>query len=377
MILTKKIAEELVQNKPADRKSPDFSEISKLSKEGFEFLLTNKIHINFPSVTEIEVDILRLLLNYNNFYTVSFDGLVELGEDHVDVFSKLKASISLNGIKSISRNILEKFTKREKSTSDSISFNGLIELDDETFEELTKIKSPIYLDGLKDINVKNAKSLVKNHSELFSLNGLKHIEQNVAEILLKFKGYLSLKGLENISEITSNTLIKFIGKSLTINKTLNPFYNKSLFIETYPNNSLSICIIKLKLNDGFTYLYAIGNSGGGVYSEYICKYQKNGSVFNIYKSNSLKYDFWDEYSEDGVIINSKNLEMSESDNQSFSSIFNYAKSEWLNYEDGISVMPNSLKIVKKNIFSSKLWEEEGVRIMQIISKNWNLSYRWK
>ena len=62
MILSKIIAEELLKNKPADVKRPDFSKIEKLTSEGLEFLLENKVSINFPTVLEIEPEILSLFL---------------------------------------------------------------------------------------------------------------------------------------------------------------------------------------------------------------------------------------------------------------------------------------------------------------------------
>jgi len=69
--------------------------------------------------------------------------------------------------------------------------------------------------------------------------------------------------------------------------------------------------------------------------------------------------------------------MTTQDKQSISDILKYAKSEWLNYEDNFTIIPSALKSLKKNYFASKSWEDEGVRILQVISKNWNLNYRWK
>ena len=377
MILTKNLAEELLKNKPADRKSPDFSQISKLTKEGFEFVLSNKIIIDFPSVTEIDTEIFDLLFTNKNYYTVSFNGLKELTDDQADLFSKINASISLNGVTNISKSVAEKLTKRQKSTSDSISLNGIEEIDDETFDELSKIKTPVYLDGLKYFNVKKAKSLVKNHNDLFSMNGLIDIEISVIDILVKFKGYLYLNGLVNLDESKSSLFLRYQGKSLNIDKKNNLLYNKAVMIETYPDNSLSICVVKLKNIDGYTYLYAIGNSGGGTISEYFCKYQKSGAIFNIFQSSDILDDAWNSYVENEVSVADKNLKMSIQDKQSISEILNYTKNEWLNYEDDFSILPNSLKLLKKNYFASKSWEEEGTRILQIISKNWNLNYRWR
>jgi len=74
---------------------------------------------------------------------------------------------------------------------------------------------------------------------------------------------------------------------------------------------------------------------------------------------------------------STELKMTTQDKQSISNILKYAKSEWLNYEDNFTIIPSALKSLKKNYFASKSWEDEGVRILQVISKNWNLNYRWK
>lgn len=377
MILTKNLAEELFKNKPADRKNPDFSKITQLTKEGFEYVLVNKLLIDFPLVTDIDSDIFDLLLKNKNYYTVSFNGIKELTDVQAEFFSKLNATISLNGLTSISKSVAEKLTERQKSTSDSISLSGIENIDDETFEEITKIKTPVYLDGLKNFNVKKAKSLVKNHNDLFSMNGLIDIDISVLETLLKFKGYLYLKGLANLDEPKSNLLLKYQGKSLTIDKNNNPSYNKAIFLESYPDDSLSILVVKLKSVDGYTYLYAIGNSGGGTISEYICKYQKNGNIFNIYQSPQIAEDFWDSFLENEVNIVEKDLKMTILDKQAISDILKYVKSEWLNYEDNFAILPGALKLLKKNLFASKSWEDEGVRILQIISKNWNLNYRWK
>jgi hypothetical protein len=376
MILTKILAEELNKNMPSDRKSPDFSHITKLTKEGFEYILSNKILINFPSVTEINTDIFDLLFSYKNYYTVSFNGLNEITDDQADLFSKVNATISLNGLRNITKSSAEKLSKRQKSTSDSIFLNGIEHLDDEIFDELTKIKTPVYLDGLKSINVTNAKSLINNHNDLFSLNGLIDIDINIIEILVKFKGYLWLYGLKNLDVFKSNLFLKYQGRSLKINKTNNLYYNKAVILESYPDNSLKICVVKLKSTDGYTYLYAVGNSGGGTISEYICKYQQIGSIFNIYQSLEISEDPWGSYLENELTVGDKDLIMSIQDTHSISEILKYTKSEWLNYEDNFSLLPNAIKLLKKNFFASKTWEDEGSRMLGIISKNWNLNYRW-
>lgn len=377
MILTKNSAEELFKNKPADRKNPDFSQITTLTKEGLEYVLANKLLIDFPSVLEVDSEIFDLLLKNKNYYTVSFNGIKELTDVQADFFSKVNATISLNGLSIISKSVAEKLTKRLKSTSDSISLSGIENIDDETFDEITKIKTPVYLDGLKSFNVKKAKSLIKNHNDLFSMNGLIDIDISVIETLVKFKGYLYLKGLANLDESKSNLLLKYQGKSLNIDKNNNSSYNKAIFLESYPDESLSIFVVKLKSVDGYTYLYAIGNSGGGTISEYICKYQKYGTIFNIYQSPQIAEDSWDSYQENEVNIVDKDLKMTILDKQSISDILKYVKSEWVNYEDNFTILPNALKSLKKNYFASKSWEDEGVRILQVISKNWNLNYRWK
>ena len=377
MILSKIIAEELLKNKPADVKRPDFSKIEKLTSEGLEFLLENKVSINFPSVLEIEPEILSLFLKYSNYYFISLDGLNELNDESAEILSKINASISLNGIKAISKNVVEKLKNRQKSTSDSISLNGLKKIDEEIFDELTKIKTPVYLDGLENLTEKMAKSLIKNHNDYFSLNGLKSVDIKVVETLIKFKGYLYLNGLEIINEKVSNIFMKFQGKSLNFSKSIKLIHNKSLMIESNSDNSLSICVVKLKSKDDSTYLYAIGNSGGGTYSEFICRYTKDGSVYNLYKSNTLTYDNWDEYQQNETSILNNNLKMSKEDNHAISEILNYTKMEWLKYSENIEILPESLKLLKKNYFASKSWEEEGIKIMQIISKSWSLNYKWK
>jgi hypothetical protein len=302
--------------------------------------------------------------------------LSELDDIKAEIIASMNLSVSLNGLKYISKSVASKFAKREKNNYIGLHLNGLVKIDDDTFEELTKIPIDVLkLDGIEILTENMAKSVIKNYKNYLSFGGIKTLDYRIAEILKKFKGSLYLNGLETIDDRSSNALIKFQGKWLDLPIKIHQIFNKSVIIESNTDNSISIYYVILKLIDGVSYIYATGNSGGGVYSEFICKYIKEDSNFKIYKSNFITYDYWEEYQETEKIIVNENLKMSNIDKESISKMLQYTKDEWLIYGDDIQIKQENLKLLKKNYFYSKYPSDDSTQVLKIISKKWMLSYR--
>jgi hypothetical protein len=377
MILTKSIAEDIISNKPVNVKYIKFDQISELTIEGLEYIINNsKEVLSFSNVKNIDIDVLNVFRKCKVNSHIYLDGLSELDDIKAEIIASMNLSVSLNGLKYISKSVASKFAKREKNNYIGLHLNGLVKIDDDTFEELTKIPIDVLkLDGIEILTENMAKSVIKNYKNYLSFGGIKTLDYRIAEILKKFKGSLYLNGLETIDDRSSNALIKFQGKWLDLPIKIHQIFNKSVIIESNTDNSISIYYVILKLIDGVSYIYATGNSGGGVYSEFICKYIKEDSNFKIYKSNFITYDYWEEYQETEKIIVNENLKMSNIDKESISKMLQYTKDEWLIYGDDIQIKQENLKLLKKNYFYSKYPSDDSTQVLKIISKKWMLSYR--
>lgn len=299
-----------------------------------------------------------------------------INDEQAEILGKINHSLNLNRLKSLSLNAAKFLVNREKGTNNTLSLNGIIELEDGVFDVITKSKTPLSLNGLIELNENKAKSLIKNHKDYVSLNGLQNISDNVASILAKFKGFLYLYGINKLSDNAVNSLVKYQGRALGLSNNLKSLFNKSVYLITDENKNMELCLIRLKPNNGWVYLYAVGYAGGGVYLESFFKFKEENSIFFIYEKSSIPYESWDSFYKDEEEFQDHDLELSKEDNSIISEVLDYAKKEWLKYEDEITLNEESKKLVKKNFFASRNWYEGRQLIYEIISKRWNLSYKW-
>lgn len=356
----------------------NFNSIEKLTLEGLNILFeTPKVILKFPNVKYIENEVLAHFLNYKGNNSIILDGLESLSDKQAEILGNVRQPLSLNGLNTLSINAANFLIHREKGTNNTLELNGLKFLEDDVFNILTKSQTPLSLDGILEINEKQANSLVKNHKDYVSLRGISHLSDQTANILAKFKGFLYLDGLLDLSENAVSSLIKFQGRSLSLSKGIRTIFNKSVFITTDQNKCLQLFVLRMETSQDWIFLYAIGYSGGGVYSESFFKYKADDmSNYIIYKANSIPYESWESLYRNDVSLNEQNLDVSTDDQKHISDMLLYTKKEWISYEETIELKNETLKLIKRNIFTSLGWNDGGTRIYHLISRNWNISYQW-
>jgi hypothetical protein len=372
MKLTKSLAEEILKTKPYN-----FDQVTELEIEGLEVLFNNPtVLINFNNVRQIPANVFNYFSNYKSIQTLGLDGLTQIDDADAEVLSKLNNSISLNGLESISEKSALHFSNRNKGTDNTLYLDGLKNTTAAVFDNITKIKTPLSLNGFETLSELFAKSLVKNHKDYVSLNGVKSITAEVAKILKKFKGFLYLNGLNELDEETSEQLIKYVGRSLSLSKIAENVFNKSIFLEVDKEDNPLIYVLKRRTLNNWIYIYAIGKSGGNTFSEFLCKYQKQNTDFEIYSSNTVPNGNWESCYLNDTEIKTDKLALDENDNNIIKEIMDYSKRNWIIYGDNFSIITDNKKLIKKNIFQSPYWDKEGSKILQILSKKWMISYRW-
>jgi hypothetical protein len=360
-----------------NRKPINFDSISKLTKEGLVILFqTPKVLLKFINVKEIDNDLLSLFLTYNGYSAIILDGLETINDDQAIILGKINQSLSLNGIKSLSLSCATSLISRNKGTDNTLYMDGITEVSNEVFEELTKTKTPLSLNGLLEINEQMAKCLVKNHKDYVSLNGVKNISDKVASILAKFKGFLYLNGIKHLSEDAINSFVKFQGRSLDFSKEFKSIFNKSIYTVVDKNNDLQLFLSRINSSEDWVYVYVVGYSGSRTFSENFYKYKKVNSDYLIFKKSAIPDETWDSFFKNDIIIYDQNLKLSIEDQKYVSILMQFVKKEYLIYNDEIFLNDECKKLLKKNVFASPYWDDGGSKIYQILSKSWDISYKW-
>lgn len=355
----------------------NFDNVNTLEIDGLSVLFNiPNVLLKFSNVKNINYDVLEHFLKYEGNSAIILDGLQFIDDRHSEILGKIRQSLSLNGLISISTESVQNLIKRPRGTDNTLYLNGLKNISDEIFDIITKSKTPISLDGLQEINVAKATSLIKNHKDYVSLNGVTNISNEVSEILIKFKGFLYLNGLKEIDNQVSNTFVKFQGRSLQISKEVRQFFDKSVFVSIDSFSSLQVFILKLKSKSDWIYLWAGGYARSNAFEECMYKYKRVNSNYLIYKSKVVLTSTWEFIQEDAGPSPKNDLPISVEDYEIINLMSKYIQSDWLDYNPKVSIKDENKKLLKKNYFASPYWDEDGSRVFQLISKRWNFLYKW-
>ena len=102
------------------------------------------------------------------------DGITSLSVTQAEWLSKHDYGLSLNGIKSITNEALQKLLGSdgdEYETREPIFINGLTSCSDEQAEAISKCQRDVFINGVTSITDKQAE-ILSHHKEILTLGGL-------------------------------------------------------------------------------------------------------------------------------------------------------------------------------------------------------------
>jgi len=139
--------------------------------------------VNHGELTLLFPDVLKKLKTLNE--NLGFSRITSLDDNQIEILSKNKGCLYLDGLTSINDNQAESLS-RHKGV---LCLRGLTSINDNQAESLSRHKEGLHLDGLTSINDNQAESLSKHKREL-SLLGLTSLTDSQAESFSKHKGWL-------------------------------------------------------------------------------------------------------------------------------------------------------------------------------------------